>query len=86
MRGGVRNDPMTILLRALPFLLLVGCAHPVGERAFVAERTPTAAALAGLGAAEGPLAQRVREANERNDQRRLEGDWRAAKPAVGPPP
>mgnify|MGYP000001554956 CR=1 FL=1 len=70
----------------LPLLLLAGCASPVGDRSFVAEKTPAAAALSGQSPADGTLEDRVRAANEKNDQRLLKGDWRAAKPAVGPQP
>jgi hypothetical protein len=76
-------------MKTLPlfaFLLLVGCASPVGDRSFVSEKTPAAAALSGQAAGEGSLEDRVRSANEKNDQRLLKGDWRAAKPAVGPQP
>ncbi len=71
-------------LSLFSFLLLVGCASPVGDRSFVSEKTPAAAALSGQSAGEGSLEDRVRAANEKNDQRLLKGDWRAAKPAVGP--
>jgi hypothetical protein len=71
----------------LPLLLLVGCAAgPVGDQSFVVEKTPAAAALSGQSAGEGSLKERVREANEKNDDRLLKRDWRAAKPAVGPQP
>ena len=70
----------------LPLLLLVGCAGPVGDQSFVPEKTPAAAALSGQLAAEGTLKDRVREANEKNDDRLLKRDWRAVKPAVGPQP
>ncbi len=71
----------------LPLLLLVGCAAgPVGDQSFVVEKTPAAAALSGQPAADGTLKERVREANEKNDERLLKRDWRAAKPAVGPQP
>lgn len=71
----------------LPLLLLVGCAAgPVGDQSFVVEKTPVAAALSGQSAGEGSLKERVREANEKNDDRLLKRDWRAAKPAVGPQP
>ena len=70
----------------LPLLLLVGCAGPVGDQSFVPEKTPAAAALSGKSAAEGTLKDRVREANEKNDDRLLKRDWRAVKPAVGPQP
>ncbi|MFM2211551.1 MAG: hypothetical protein RL639_745 [Verrucomicrobiota bacterium] len=70
----------------LPLLLLAGCASPVGDRSFAPEKTPAAAALSGQPAAEGSLKDRVREANEKNDDRLLKRDWRAAKPAVGPQP
>jgi hypothetical protein len=73
-------------LPLLPVLLLVGCANPPGDRSFVAEKTPAAAALSGQPGAEGSLEDRVRAANQKNDRRLLEGDWRAAKPAVGPQP
>jgi hypothetical protein len=66
--------------------LLAGCASPAGDRSFVAEKTPAAAAVSGQAPAEGTLEDRVRAANEKNDQRLLKGDWRAAKPAVGPQP
>ena len=70
----------------LPPLLLAGCARPVGDRSCAPEKTPAAAALSGQPAAEGSLKERVREANEKNDDRLLKRDWRAAKPAVGPQP
>jgi hypothetical protein len=73
-------------LSLLPLLLLVGCASPAGDRSFVSEKTPAAAALSGQAASEGSLEDRVRAANEKNDDRLLKGDWRAAKPAVGPQP
>jgi hypothetical protein len=71
-------------LPLLSLLLLVGCAGPAGDRSFVMEKTPAAAALSGQAAAAGSLEDRVRAANAKNDQRLLKGDWRAAKPAVGP--
>jgi hypothetical protein len=70
----------------LPLLFLVGCAGPVGDQSFIVEKTPAAAALAGQPAADGTFKDRVREANEKNDDRLLKRDWRAAKPAVGPQP
>ena len=70
----------------LPLLFLAGCASPVGDRSFAPEKTPAAAALSGQAPAEGSLKERVREANEKNDDRLLKRDWRAAKPAVGPQP
>ena len=70
----------------LPLLLIVGCAGPVGDQSFVPEKTPAAAALSGQPAAEGTLKDRVREANEKYDDRLLKRDWRAVKPAVGPQP
>lgn len=73
-------------LPCLALLLLVGCAAPAGDDAFVTEKTPAAAALAGQAPAEGSLGGRVRAANEKNDDRLLKRDWRAAKPAVGPQP
>ena len=73
-------------LSLLSLLLFVGCASPVGDRSFVSEKTPAAAALSGQAASEGSLEDRVRAANEKNDDRLLKGDWRAAKPAVGPQP
>lgn len=73
-------------LSLFSLLLLVGCASPAGDRSFVAEKTPAAAAVSGQAPAEGTLEDRVRAANEKNDQRLLKGDWRAAKPAVGPLP
>ena len=74
------------ILSLLSLLLLVGCASPSGDRSFVSEKTPAAAALSGQAASEGSLEDRVRAANEKNDDRLLKGDWRAAKPAVGPQP
>ncbi len=70
----------------LPLLLLVGCAGPLADRSFVVEKTPAAATLSGQPAADGALEDRVREANEKNHDRLLKRDWRAAKPAVGPQP
>lgn len=73
-------------LPLLALLLLVGCTSPTGDRSFVTEKTPAAAALSGQPTAEGSLEDRVRAANEKNDARLLKRDWRAAKPAVGPQP
>jgi hypothetical protein len=71
----------------LPVLLLVGCAAgPAGDQSFIVEKTPAAAALAGQPAADGTFKDRVREANEKNDDRLLKRDWRAVKPVVGPQP
>lgn len=66
--------------------LLVGCAIPKGDPSFVAEKSPAAAALAGEAPKEGTLEERLKATNEKNDQRRREGDWRAVQPAVGPKP
>jgi hypothetical protein len=73
-------------LYILSSVLLVGCAIPANDPSFRAEKTPAVAVLAGEKSAEGQLGQRVKEANEKNDQRLKEGDWRAIKPAVGPQP
>jgi hypothetical protein len=78
--------PLMKSLLLCSLLLLAGCASPLGDRSFVTEKTPAAAALSGQSAAQGSLEDRVRAANEKNDQRLLKGDWRAAKPAVGPQP
>jgi hypothetical protein len=67
-------------------LALGGCAIPKDDKSFVAEKSPAAAALAGEAPKEGTLEARVKAANEKNDQRRREGDWRAVQPAVGPRP
>lgn len=75
----------TCLLPCLA-LTLVGCAIPKNDPSFVAEKSPAAAALAGEAPKEGTLEERVKAANEKNDQRRREGDWRAVQPAVGPKP
>ncbi len=69
-----------------PCLALAGCAVPANDPSFRAEKSPAAAALAGEAPAEGTLEDRIRAANERNDRRLREGDWRAVKPAVGPKP
>ena len=71
-------------LSFLSLLFLVGCAIPANDPSFRAEKTPAAKALAGEKPGEGELSQRVKEANEKNDQRLKDGDWRAIKPAVGP--
>lgn len=72
---------------AFLLVLLVGCSSPpANDKSFVAEKTPAAAALAGEQPREGSLEDRLREANRKNDERLLKGDWRAAKPAVGPNP
>jgi len=70
----------------LPCLALAGCAVPPNDPSFRTEKSPAAAALAGEAPAEGALEDRIRAANERNDRRLREGDWRAVKPAVGPKP
>lgn len=83
LSAGLNNFSMRFLL--LSTVLLVGCAVPPGDPSFVAEKTPTAAALAGQTGG-GSLEARLTEANRKNDERLLKGDWRAAKPAVGPAP
>lgn len=74
------------MLLAGAVLALGGCAIPKDDKSFVAEKSPAAAALAGEAPKEGTLEERVKAANEKNDQRRREGDWRAVQPAVGPKP
>ena len=69
-----------------PCLALAGCAVPANDPSFRAEKSPAAAALAGEAPAEGTLEDRIRAANERNDRRLRDGDWRAVTPAVGPKP
>jgi hypothetical protein len=76
---------MKTLLLALT-ALLVGCAIPKNDPSFVAEKSPAAAALAGEAPKEGTLEERLKATNEKNDQRRRDGDWRAVQPAVGPKP
>jgi len=76
---------MKTLLLALT-ALLVGCAIPKNDPSFVAEKTPAAAALAGEAPKEGTLEERLKATNEKNEQRRRDGDWRAVQPAVGPKP
>jgi hypothetical protein len=66
--------------------LLAGCAIPKNDPSFVAEKSPAAAALAGEAPKEGTLEERLKATNEKNDQRRRDGDWRAVQPAVGPKP
>ena len=66
-------------LSLLSLLLLAGCASPLGDRSFVTEKTPAAAAVSGQAAGQGSLEDRVRSANEKNDDRLLKRDWRAAK-------
>lgn len=73
-------------LYILTSVFLVGCAIPANDPSFRAEKTPTAAVLAGEKSGEGELSQRVKDANEKNDKRLKDGDWRAIKPAVGPQP
>lgn len=67
-------------------LALVGCAIPKNDPSFVAEKSPAVAALAGEEPKEGTLEDRLKAANEKNDQRLRDGDWRAVQPAVGPKP
>lgn len=65
----------------LVFLLLAGCAGgPADQPGHRLEKTPAAAALAGEPAPEGG----IEAANRRNAERARAGDWRAARPAVGP--
>jgi hypothetical protein len=73
-------------LSVLSLMLLAGCAIPANDPSFRAEKTPVAAVLAGENSGDGELSQRVKQANEKNDQRLKDGDWRAIKPAVGPQP
>jgi len=73
-------------LSILSLVLLAGCVIPANDPSFRAEKTPAATVLAGEKSGEGDLSQRVKEANEKNDQRLKDGDWRAIKPAVGPQP
>lgn len=70
-------------LSILSLVLLAGCAIPANDPSFRAEKSPAAAVLAGEKSREGELGQRVKQANEKNDQRLKDGDWRAIKPAVG---
>lgn len=63
---------------------LIGCAAPKDDKSFVAEKSPAAAVLAGEQDPDVKLAEKIREANERNQRRLKEGDWRAIQPAVGP--
>ena len=79
-----QNKMKTCLI--LSSMFLAGCAIPANDPSFRAEKTPAAAVLAGEKSGEGQLSQRVKEANQKNDQRLKDGDWRAIKPAVGPQP
>ncbi len=63
---------------------LVGCAVPKDDKSFIAEKSPAASALAGENSVDGKLTEQIREANEKNQRRLQEGDWRAIQPAVGP--
>ena len=65
-------------------LALGGCAIPKNAPSFVAEKSPAVAALAGEAPKEGKLGDRIKAANEKNDQRLHDGDWRAVQPVVGP--
>jgi len=79
---------MNVSMKKLPLLLLPllsGCATPEGDGSFVTEKTPAAAVLSGESSS-GDYADRVRSANQRNDDRLIKGDWRGARPAVGPGP
>jgi hypothetical protein len=67
-------------------LTLVGCAIPANDPSFRTAKSPAAAALAGEAPAAGTLEERIRAANEQNDRRLRDGDWRAVRPAVGPSP
>ena len=73
-------------LSLIPLLALVGCAVPAHDPSFRTAKSPAAAVLAGEAPAPGTLEERIRAANETNDRRRREGDWRAVEPAVGPRP
>ena len=64
----------------------MGCAVPKDDKSFIAEKSPAASTLAGENNAEGKMAEQIREANEKNQRRLQEGDWRAIQPAVGPKP
>jgi hypothetical protein len=70
----------------LTLVFLAGCTIPANDPSFRAEKTPAAAVLAGEKSSDVELSQRVKQANEKNDQRLKDGDWRAIKPAVGPQP
>jgi len=85
LRNEQKQNNMRLLF-ILPLILLVGCAIPANDPSFRAEKTPAAAVLAGEKSGEGELSQRVKEANQKNDQRLKDGDWRAIRPAVGPQP
>ncbi|MEI6247386.1 MAG: hypothetical protein WCP67_02490 [Verrucomicrobiota bacterium] len=76
---------MKIFLTCLA-LALGGCAIPKNDPSFVAEKSPAVAALAGEVPKEGKLGDRIKAANEKNNQRLLDGDWRAVQPVVGPRP
>jgi len=71
---------MKTLLLCVTVCLAACTGGPDHEPGHRLEKTPAAAALAGEPVPEGGLA----EANRRNDERRLQGDWRGARPAVGP--
>ena len=73
-------------LSLLSLIFLAGCAIPANDPSFRAEKTPAAAVLAGEKSGDVELGQRVKQANEKNEQRLKDGDWRAIKPAVGPQP
>jgi len=85
LKNARKQNKMKIYL-ILPLMFLAGCAIPANDPSFRAEKTPAAAVLAGEKSGEGQLSQRVKEANQKNDQRLKDGDWRAIKPAVGPQP
>ncbi len=65
---------------------LTGCAVPKDDKSFIAEKSPAASTLAGENNADGKMGEQIREANEKNQRRLQEGDWRAIQPAVGPKP
>ena len=67
-------------------LSLLGCAVPKDDKSFVTEMSPAASAIAGEDITDGKLSEQIREANEKNQRRLQEGDWRAIQPAVGPKP
>jgi hypothetical protein len=85
-RSGLNLNNMKSLLYLFTALSLAGCTVPKDDKSFITEKSPAVSAIAGEDSTDGKLTEQIREANEKNQRRLQEGDWRAIQPAVGPKP
>jgi len=86
LRSGLKLNSMKGYFYLLLIVGFAGCTVPKDDKSFITEKSPVASTLAGENKADGKMGEQVREANEKNQRRLQEGDWRAIQPAVGPKP